>query len=458
MSRIYEKWCIVFIFLVWIVSVHAQEIILTKQQAKEDLVFLLSELKANHPNLYTYTTEEILNDWYTSQSQSMDDSLSHKEMFEIISSISPILMDGHSYIYPSESFIKYFFTAAPLFPLDVFSYQNDLVVLNDWSTEQTIPKGAKILAINDIPIDDIKHKIINGLSRDGKNIAYPEFVYHEFFPTFYAAHFGFNTTYSIRFEDASGNSKTEEIKGMERSRMRMMRNKTPKVSSEKGIRLDVKNDLAVLTIPSFSNSMLKKDYGQKFKKEISDIFESIQNKGIESLVIDLRGNQGGQLSNGIYLLKHFMNQPFRCVSAYYKTSKKNKEKQQLVRMNSKWDDLSYPTKKNHFDGKVFLWTNGGSFSCSSIVAKTFKEEKRGMIIGQMTGGSAYTNCGGPDKSLVLPHSKILFTIPKTKYDLVSDMSEIKLGVEPDIFVEDHFSRYWNPDDDPYLDKVMEMME
>lgn len=51
----------------------------------------------------------------------------------------------------------------------------------------------------------------------------------------------------------------------------------------------------------------------------------IEEKQIKSLAIDLRDNQGGELSNGIYLLQHFMDSSFQCVHSYYKVKNGQKE-------------------------------------------------------------------------------------------------------------------------------------
>lgn len=125
-------------------------------------------------------------------------------------------------------------------------------------------------------------------------------------------------------------------------------------------------------------------------------------------------------------------------------------------LNTKWDNYFEPKKKNHFQGAVYIFTNGGSFSCSAIVANTFKEQKRGAILGKMTGGSAFINAGGPNKSITLPNTKILFTIPKTQYNLRANTTAIGVGVLPDILVEGHPSRLLDGEDN-FIHKFMELV-
>lgn len=93
-----------------------------------------------------------------------------------------------------------------------------------------------------------------------------------------------------------------------------------------------------------------------------------------------------------------------------------------------------------------MFTNGGSYSCSVIVANAIKESKRGQIVGEMTGGSAYVNSGGPNNVVNLPNTKISFTIPKTQYNLRKDLSNIGLGVPPGVRIIDNSNKILNGQD------------
>ncbi|MBK8558352.1 MAG: hypothetical protein IPL65_22650, partial [Lewinellaceae bacterium] len=222
--------------------------------------------------------------------------------------------------------------------------------------------------------------------------------------------FGFKEQYQIEFLDKNKDLIAVEIQGTSQKP-----NKGKGICTGKrgiSLRMLPNGYSAVLTLKSFDNKILRNDYHQNFKKEIKSIFSILEEKQIKNLAIDLRDNQGGEMSNGIFLLQHIMDTPFQCVYNYYKI--KNGQK---VRFNEKWAKPFAPLRKHVFSGKIYVMTNGGSFSCSSIVANTIKENRRGQIIGEMTGGSAYVNSGAPNKNLVLPNTKILFTIPQNQYNL-----------------------------------------
>ncbi|MEO1413309.1 MAG: S41 family peptidase [Bacteroidota bacterium] len=427
-----------------------QKDLYAKQELVADLEYLKIELEQHHSNLYTYSSKEQVDWWFKNQCANLSDSISKEAAFKVVTSISPLLKDGHCYIYPSAQHLASFFSAAPLFPLEVFLSNGSLVVTANYSKEQNIPLGSMITQINHVSVEDIQSLIVGHTCRDGDNLAYPEHLFYKFFPAYYSFFFGFQNQFTIQYLDKDGVEKAVCIQGLTREKIKASRNAEPEVGIDLQFLPDI--DAAVLSIKSFDNQMLRADYDQKFKRAIRKTFKLLRDAKIEYLAIDLRDNQGGALSNGIYLLQHFLIAPFQCVDSYYQL-KHGKRKQ----LNTKWDNYFNPKKKYHFGGEVFLFLNGGSFSCSAIVANTFKASKRGQVLGQMSGGSAYVNSGGPNKLVTLPNSKITFTIPKTQYQLSVELSEIGLGVPPDVSVEDTPERILG-NKDHYIDKFKGLVE
>lgn len=409
-------------------SILAQANHFSKEEMIADLKLLKNELEETHATLYAYSTPSEIDHWFEDQIKNIPASLNEREAFKIVASISGIIRDGHSYIYPSAQHLDDFFNKAPLFPFDVFLKGNKLIVVEDFSEELQIPPGATLVEINGVKIEEIQAEIVGHTCRDGDNEQYPEHLFYQFFPAYYSYLYGFPKEFEISYLDKGGSIRAAHIMGKTRSEIRTKRN----AEAEQGIELEVlpNQESAVLTIKSFDKNILKQDYGQKFKKEIKRAFKLIEEQQIQHLAIDLRDNQGGELSHGIYLMQHFMKTPFQSVNNY--TKLKNGE---TITLNTKWDDHFKPKSKYHFDKAVYLFINGGSFSCSAIVANTFKETKRGIVLGQMTGGSAYVNGGAPNKLLTLPNTKIIFTIPRTRYNLRNQATALGMGVLPDVELE-----------------------
>ncbi|MEM6802391.1 MAG: S41 family peptidase [Bacteroidota bacterium] len=417
----------------------AQEVTHVKAEILTDLHKLKTELERYHPNLYSYSSKAEIDQWFSDKIQQLPNNLSELEAYQLISSISSLLRDGHSYIYPNAQHLKKLLRSAPIFPLEVFLTYDSLVVVENYSQNSSLPLGAVLTKINGIDSKEIQSIIVQHSSRDGDNMEYPKYIFYKFFASFYSYHYGFPKNFTVEYLNHEGQRKETILKALTREEIEL---KKP-TKEEKGIDLQcLKNtQAAVLKIKSFDKEVLKKTYQQNFKKEIKKVFKLLEEKQIKQLAIDLRGNQGGDLSNGVFLLRHFMDSSFQCVNSFY--TKKGKKRKKL---SSKWDNYFAPKKKYHFNEEVYLFVNGGSFSCSAIFAHTVKKCKRGKILGKMSGGSAYLNTGGPNKVLILPETKISFTIPKTQYNLRKDRLEMGLGVIPDINIQDHPNRIIYKDD------------
>ncbi|MEZ5162327.1 MAG: S41 family peptidase [Fimbriimonadaceae bacterium] len=122
----------------------------------------------------------------------------------------------------------------------------------------------------------------------------------------------------------------------------------------------------------------------------------------ESLIIDLRNNGGGAVSNLAHLLGLFLNEAEpvgtfvnrRTVSSFQEETKEDKI--DLVKIAS-WSDQKFksarPTIKR-FEGKVVVLTNRGSASASEIFASAMKETGRATIIGTQTRGAVLASTYG----------------------------------------------------------------
>lgn len=435
----------------------AQSTRLSRAEMQADLDFLKQTLEALHPNLYTYASETEVSTWFSAYKAALEEQIEPQEAYRLVTSFSDVLKDGHSYIYPSAAHLDQFYNGAPLFPLDVFLLDEHLVVTHNFSAEQNIPTGATLIKINGKTIAEMLTEMLRCMPRDGNNPEYSKHLLYQFFPAYYSFFYGFPEEFQIAFIDAQGASGEVLIKGVKRDDIRKRRT-AQTAQKETGIQLEIdkQHQMAVLTIPSFDNKILKEEYDTRFKKEIRQAFRSLAENNIQHLAIDLRDNQGGELSNGVYLLQYVMPHAFKCVSSYYVIKQKKDTNRQVKRINNKWDNYFKPRKKDHFAGEVYLFINGGSYSCSAIVANTFKENKRGQIIGQMSGGSAFINSGGPNKVITLPNSKITFTIPRTQYNLRANPAVIGAGVIPDVAIPDSPARL-SGGPDPYTEQLKQFI-
>lgn len=168
----------------------------------------------------------------------------------------------------------------------------------------------------------------------------------------------------------------------------------------------------------------------QFKKQL----EELENKGIDSLIIDVRSNTGGHLTAVENILSLFLDSSH----IIYQTEDKNG----IEKTYSKGD-----TTKQY---KVVVLTNESSASASEILAATMKEEYGATLVGKHTYGK-----GTVQELKTLPDGEqYKFT---TKKWLTPKGNWINgTGVEVDVEVEFNKDYYENPthDNDKQLQEAI----
>ena len=131
---------------------------------------------------------------------------------------------------------------------------------------------------------------------------------------------------------------------------------------------------------------------RRFQSFVKDFFAEAHARGVARLILDLRDNNGGDHSCAATLFAHLIERPapyFAPDSPYY-------------------PDLRQPQNPapDRFSGRLFVMINGGGFSSTGYLCALLKYHRRGIFIGEETGGS-YA-CTDASETTTLEHSKIRF--------------------------------------------------
>ncbi|WBL25685.1 S41 family peptidase [Zunongwangia sp. HGR-M22] len=114
-------------------------------------------------------------------------------------------------------------------------------------------------------------------------------------------------------------------------------------------------------------------FNQKAYEETSRAVKDLKSKGAEKIILDLRGNPGGLLSEAINVSNIFLDKGELITSTKSVIEKYNKE---------------YYTQKEPIDTKIPLvvLVNGQSASASEIVSGAIQDLDRGVVVGARTFG------------------------------------------------------------------------
>ena len=168
--------------------------------------------------------------------------------------------------------------------------------------------------------------------------------------------------------------------------------------------------LGVITIPSFYNHL-----SRDVKKEIAKLKE----QGVEGIIVDLRGNGGGSLTEATLLTGLFIDKgPVVQI----------RDGANRIVVNSDKDGISY------FDGPLTVMVDRYSASASEIFSAAIQDYGRGVIVGEHTFGKGtvqqHRGLGRVYDLFDKPLGSIQYTI--AKFYRINGGSTQHRGVLPDI--------------------------
>lgn len=190
-------------------------------------------------------------------------------------------------------------------------------------------------------------------------------------------------------------------------------------------------NIGVITIPSFYRdfkSMMdgNRDYAST-TKDVKRIIKELKEKNIDALILDLRSNGGGHLTEATALSGLFIE---------------NGPIVQLRNANgriSRLDDPD-PSRRLAYDGPLIVLVNRFSASASEIFAAAIQDYGRGIIVGQQTfGKGTVQNLYPLNRYIKKPKDKEFGQLTMTigKYYRVTGESTQHRGVMPDIELPSH---------------------
>ncbi|MBN8878875.1 MAG: hypothetical protein J0I32_15105 [Sphingobacteriales bacterium] len=434
---------------------------------QKDYAIYRQTLEEAHPGLYWYTSKDSMNYYFDKGFQQLNDSLTEPEFRKILSYVTAKINCGHTSIRPSKTFAKYQDTVrlGRVFPLSLKLWQDTAVVAANLNRRDSILKrGTIITSINGLPMDKIVDTLFSYIGTDGYNRTnkYQVLSNRGYFGSLYSTLFGYPPAYSINFIDSMGRAGTTLLRPffpgsdtMARARAVPVRRlpqpsrkerKQMRRNSVRLLKLDTTSHVAMMDLNSFGRG-----YGLKgfFRRS----FRALKKNKIEHLIIDVRGNGGGSVTNSTLITRFLSDHPFKVADSLYAIRKRKTYSRYIQndffnrlfltlfapkRKDGKYHFKYYerhlfkPRKKNHFDGKTYILTGGNSFSATTLFASAIMKQDNVTLIGEETGGGAYGNSAWLIPDMTLPGTKVRFRLPLFRLVIDKNVPKDGRGVQPEI--------------------------
>lgn len=414
-------------------------------EMRQDVDSMIKYLTEAHPNpFYRYPKTSFFKDVARVKSH-LNKNLDKVDFYLRIAPLLGNLDDGHTDLH----IMQFYNSLNPIIiPYNVrLSTKSPFIkcVETYKGVKTELPIGTEIVSINNIPAQKIVNDIID-LNTGESRLFRAEFGATRFY--FYLeALYKANGIYHVKYKD-NGITKDITLKGIRKNILDEMAKNQMNGNGHSdpvySLRLLNNNQTAVIDFKSFD--------WDGFKAFTDSAFTVIKEKHVQNLIINLINNSGGDSDVGDAFFQYILNKPF---TQYAKVLEKNSTllKQRLLehRLGKPLDsadkillaktngslDTEYVDKINigdnplRFNGRVIVLVNIETYSSASDFAQCFKYYKRGIIIGEETGGLIKSY--GDIVTTHLPISGLELAVSsKLYYDIGASESDWR-GVIPDVY-------------------------
>jgi Peptidase family S41 len=416
------------------------------------------------------------------------DSIPNGQAYIYISNMVAMVRCGHT--YPIGSLKKTDFTL----PKAATTSLGDQFVVFDIKTADSIYNAAELLSINGVPLTEIRKQIGVPHAGDGLSPSFDVRSCAMKIFSYYQAFYGGTDTWSLGLKSLKGEMVTivlpgekifkskEELKAEKaatKDKPKETKTDSTKTVKPRDITLVKSKDAAKLFKLGLDTSVYVMDVNTfsfgKYKKFYRKSFKAIRKAQPKVLVIDLRNNTGGAVSNVMFLTGYLDT---TVVTWDYTRNRKFVSEYNTNWVIKNWlygkpgmsitgkkigktlrgdvDFKPHKKKKQYQPEQLYVLTNPLTFSGGSVTASILKQNSNATVVGMESGGGAYQFNALVSQNVKLPHSGIKFLIPVYHVDmLLSTVPDKGRGVIPDYTTYPTQQQLYN-DDDAYMIRVIEL--
>ncbi len=468
------------------------------QQVENDYSIYQTMLQDSHPGLYWYTPKDSMDKYFREGAAQLKDSMTEPQFRRVLTWVTSKIHCGHTSLRFSKPYSKYLDTVrSKIFPLSMKVWsgkdpgdEDTMVVATNLNRRDTIFKrGTRVEKINGRPIEEILDTMFQFISSDGYNRThkFQTLSNRGYFGNLYTSLYGLSESYTIDYVDDAGKSRSTSIPvynsatdTFNRAFIRLIstipqpsrkERKLRELSSVRQLKIDTVNRTAFMDLNSFGR-------GYHLKSFFRHSFRALRREKIKYLIIDVRNNGGGSVTNSTFISRYLINHRFKIADSLYAIRKRSKygryiqndffNRAFITLLTKRRKDGFYhfgyferhhfrPKNRNRFNGKVYVLIGGNSFSATTLFASAIIKQDDVVVVGEETGGGAYGNTAWLIPDVTLPETRIRFRLPLFRLVVDKNYPKSGRGVQPEVEAMPTVDAVRRSADFK-LDKVMELIK
>lgn len=368
-------------------------------------------IETQHPQLYAdrAAVQQALVD----ERARLREGMNELEFYRLLAGLVRRLNCGHTSLSLSSSTDTTLHAQRRLLPLAAKSIDGRLLVIRTL-TSSAVPVGAEIVELNGRTAPAVVQQILDGLTADGANVTHKLRALNGQFAALYHLLVDTSSQFSVTYLDPQTRlSHTATLDGVSETDWNALRDPAPAGADDLGSS-EFASDHAVLFVRSFN--YYDAAGHTRFFAFVDNFFNEVAARRIQNVILDLRGNGGGDPYCGSYLFQRLIDraQPyFASYSPFYA-------------------DLRGPLAPaaNAFTGPLAVLIDGGCFSTTGHFSSLLKYHHIGRFVGEETGGSFA--CTAANQSVTLIYTQLRFSYSTNTFTTAVSGLTPGRGIMPDL--------------------------
>jgi hypothetical protein len=445
-----------------------------------DAAILRQAYETLHPGLYRYNSKAQMDAAFQELSTKLNHDQSLQDAYLAFSLFAAKVKCGHTYanfFNQPKTVVAALFQGQNRVPFYFHWLGGAMIVTEDFTPAHQLPRGTEIVSINGTPATDVLALLLTIARADGSNdakrIASLEVTgdsnyetFDIYFPMFFPQQ---STQLKLEIREPSA----VKSKLIEAAALTFEQRVAPiksRENSRQGADTDplfqwtyLPNGAAHLVMPTWALYNTKWDWQAWLNSHLDELAD----KHSPALIVDLRGNEGGN-DVGNLILARLVSSDLK-LSASRRLVRYRKVPAELIPYLDTWDpsfkdwgaaaidlleswptaprgvaylrlkrfddaesgDVIHPAGKR-FTGKVFVLVDANNSSATFQFAQIVQQNQLGTLVGQPTGGNQRGINGGAFFFLRLPNSKIEMDLPLIGSFPATERPDS--GLTPDILI------------------------
>ena len=409
--------------------------VFTVEDLRHDFAQLRRILEEEHCCLYEYTPKEEFDRMFAEGLARIDRPMRCEEFFRIAAPLAARAGCMHTALWMPGRF----FDLDPdnLFPLRVRLIEGRLVVAGSYLEPLEVPRGSVILEINGVPAKEVVDVLKTITSGDAHNPYFIETQVEKRFAMFYASVFGFPEEFSVTYSPPgsvgrlTADLRPADIESVRDAVFANFHAPLPTFEVLEG------GKTAVMTVKTF----IYYDRVDEFRKFMDASFLRIKEEGVENLVLDLRGNDGGDPFCAVILYSYLEKEPAPYFAEPY----------------GRYADLAKPVPpaRNRFAGRLWTLLDGRCGSTNGHFCALLDYHGIGRFVGTPSGATYKCNAGR-NTEFRLDKTSLILTIGRSTFAAAVKGMDKRKPIMPDYPVKETIEDFIEGRD-VYLARALELI-